>query len=128
MRPEAQAWWEQANADLAAARDIITLEHWFAAAFFAHQAAEAAMKALFIVVERELPPRTHNLRGLATRVGAPAEVMMAVTRLAPVYTTSRYPDAASGRPIDAFDRTLAQESLDDAEKAVQWVSKQIEQT
>lgn len=47
MRPEAQAWWEQAQADLEAARGILELEHWYAAAFFGQQAAEKAVKALF---------------------------------------------------------------------------------
>lgn len=71
MRPEAQAWWKQAQADLAAARDILGLEHWFAAAFFAQQAAEKAIKALFIVEQREESPKTHNLPAVGEVLNAP---------------------------------------------------------
>ena len=128
MRPEAQAWWEQARADLEAARDILTIEHWFAAAFFAQQAAEKAIKALFIVEKRHESPKTHNVVAVAEQLSAPSEVLQALRRLTPAYTVARYPDAANGRPVDAFNEELASESVQDAEGVLKWVEGQLQQT
>jgi HEPN domain-containing protein len=125
MRPEAQAWWDQAQADLHAARDILTLEHWFAAAFFAHQSAEAALKALFIVIERHESPRTHNLRAIGERLQAPPEIVEALTRIGPSYTMSRYPEAANAVPARAFSKEMAERLVQQAEQVLGWVSERL---
>ena len=126
MRPEAQAWWDQAQADLLTARDILTLEHWYAAAFFAQQAAEKAIKALFIVAERKESPKTHNLLAIAETLKAPKDVLDATRGLSPVYTVARYPDAANGRPVDAFNQEIAERRIDDAERVIRWVSRSLQ--
>ncbi len=127
MRPEAQAWWEQAQADLLAAQDILTLEHWFASAFFAHQAAEAAVKTLFIVRERRESPRTHNLPAIGERLQAPEDILDALTRIGPSYTMSRYPEMANAVPAKAFNREMAERIVSQAEKVLAWVEEQLKQ-
>lgn len=48
MRPETELWWKQAIEDLETARVNLNAQRYYACVFFAHQAAEKSLKALFI--------------------------------------------------------------------------------
>ena len=53
--------WEQALEDLKTAEVLIDADRYYASVFFSQQAAEKALKALYIEVKKELPPKTHSL-------------------------------------------------------------------
>ena len=96
------------------------------AAFLAHQAVEKHLKAAWLVVKREGPPRTHSLNELGDPLGVPAAVRKQLAHLNPDYTTARYPDAANGVPYEVYDRDTAEGKVKAADEAIAWLTQLIE--
>jgi HEPN domain-containing protein len=67
-----------------------------AAAFWAHQAAEFALKALSFA-RPKYPSKTHNLIELSAEAGLEAD-RKALAELNPYFAVSRYPNAFGGVP------------------------------
>jgi HEPN domain-containing protein len=67
MRPEAEPWWRQAQADLETARITLDAGRDYAASWFAQQAVEKGLKALYIDQQGTLAPRTTTGNTLAVR-------------------------------------------------------------
>jgi len=117
-------WLEQAEGELAAARDLFTAGHWAWCCFTSQQAAEKALKA---ALEHFRTGRGgHNLNELCQSVEAhttvPKRIQDACARLNRFYIPTRYPDAfPSGAPIQQFFDSDAQEALSDAEEVVRFV-------
>lgn len=120
MREESYSWISQAKEDMKTAKYNLDGERFYAAVFFAQQAAEKALKALAIEILREAPPKGHNLIRLAKALNAPDEVLEAVADLSPEYFTTRYPDAAVGIPAELYTRSLAERHLLLAEEVLRW--------
>jgi HEPN domain-containing protein len=95
MREEVANNWAQAQEDLETSRVLLEAERYYASVFFSQQAAEKALKALYVQSKRELP-KTHNLVELAIELKAPEEVMSAAQELTPDYLVTRYVNAAGG--------------------------------
>ncbi|MEM1632260.1 MAG: HEPN domain-containing protein [Thermofilum sp.] len=74
IREEALDWWGEAKHNLRQARKNFDVEEYSVAAFLCHQAAEKALKALYIVVKSRLPPRGQDLVKLGKALDA-EEVM-----------------------------------------------------
>ena len=126
MRPEAVPWWRQAEADLEAARQNHDLGISFAVSWFAQQAAEKSLKALYIEQRGVMAPRTHDLRYLAAEVSVPAALQAEIQRLNQTFDLVRYPDYTSGRaPVDEISASRAAGHLADAERVVIWIGQQI---
>lgn len=120
MREESRLWFRQAEEDAITAEQNIKIERFYASAFFSQQAAEKALKALYLERNRE-PYLSHNLVELAKFLKAPEDILTSCRALAPQYTVTRYPDAAGGLPYDAYDKYLANELLKNAKKVLAWV-------
>jgi len=63
-RREAELWLKSAREDLLDCEDMLVRGRYFRAAFFAHQAVEKMLKALFFTVRRENPPHIHTVTEL----------------------------------------------------------------
>lgn len=124
MRDEVSSWRTQSHADLKTARDSLAAGNFYAAAFFAQQAAEKALKALHLHVTKR-PHIGHGLVYLARALDAPAPVLQACSELTPHYTQSRYPDAAVGTPAENYTREAAQHFVHLAEEVVSWALKRL---
>ncbi len=74
VRPETAAWVRQAEADLQTGEIVLAASVWYAASWFAQQAAEKALKALYLERLGGEPPRTHDLLALGERLTVPAEI------------------------------------------------------
>lgn len=72
MRVEASRWWRRAVDDLETARVTLGARRWAPTVFFAQQAAEKALKAVWLERTGEAPPRTHDLVRLAEMTGCDA--------------------------------------------------------
>lgn len=118
-------WIAVASRDLRVATVLIEERIFDSATFHAHQAAESALKAVWLHAASALAPRTHRLMDLAEMVTAPPEVVAACRRLNPHYAGSRYPDAANGNPADNYDEALARELLANAERVMAWCLEQL---
>jgi len=64
MRQDTEPWWRQAEADLKSGEIMLAGGQWYAASWFAQQAAEKALKALHIEQRGQLAPRIHDLERL----------------------------------------------------------------
>jgi len=62
MREEAEKWFKQAIEDLSTAKDTINTGHYYAAVFWAEQAAEKALKSLLLNLGKTI--RSHDLNEL----------------------------------------------------------------
>lgn len=121
MRDETRQWWETAQSNLQAAERLMDGGIHHLAVFNAQQAAEMALKALWIERENDDPPKTHELESLARRLAAPDEVLRAAGRLNAEFVTSRYPSPALGSPTERYSRPVAMDRLADARTVISWV-------
>ena len=126
MRPEAEPWWRQAKADLAAARDNLTLGHWYLVSWLVHQAAEKALKSLHIERTGTMPPQTHNLVHLGLMLAVPADVERDLGYLNPALDLVRYPDPRGrSAPVDQITEAIASRDLEFGTRVVEWCKQEL---
>lgn len=130
----AQRFWRQSAYDLEAAKRLVYPGTWYAAASFAHQAAEKALKAAIWHVRGEEPPWTHALVACAElvseRVGSlPPNVQLAVERPQPLFEAVRYPSGIADDPIpaDLITEEDAAAAIRFGEEVCVWVEKLLQQ-
>lgn len=124
MRKEIENTLKQAREDFDTAKAIIKIEKYFASAFFSQQAAEKALKALYMIKFRELL-RTHDLTELCEKLSCPDKVMKAAIKLNPSYVVTRYVNAANGVPANMHDEEVATAQLNNASIILKWVENLI---
>ncbi|BAW02139.1 uncharacterized protein TTMY_1767 [Thermus thermophilus] len=124
MRLEAERLLLQAREDLITATVLLERDRYYAAAFFAHQVAEKALKALHIQQLRILP-RSHDLLSLAEHLQAPEHVQEGARLLTPDYTLSRYPDVAGTVPAKLYAKPQAAARVEAAKAILAWVEEAI---
>jgi HEPN domain-containing protein len=127
MRPMAEPWWEQAQADLAAARWNIQGGYYDVAAERAQQAAEKALKALYIEQNDALAPYIHDLDQLGRLInGVTADVQADLSALNPAFVLSRYPAPGTNMPPTRLvDLAAATAYLEAAERTLAWTATQL---
>src|SRR3989344_2787694 len=121
MDKDSKDWWMQAEADLETAKSI---GKYYAVVIFAQQAAEKALKALFITKNRKTPPKIHDLVELCSLVQAPDAIKKEAADLSQTYLMSRYPGAAPEIPAKFYTKEKAEHFLHEAEVIVAWAQKQ----
>jgi len=127
MREEVRRLWLQTLEDLKTAEALLKAGRYYASVFFAQQAAEKALKALYIHLRGELPPRTHNLLELLRSLGVDREDLIdAATDLTPEYIVTRYPNAAGGVPAELYNERSAREHLEKARLIVDYCKEALE--
>jgi len=117
MREETRRLWEQALEDFKTAEILLREKRYYASAFFSHQAAEKALKATYIHLKKELPPRTHNIVMLGKLLEL-EDLIEDLMELNPEYTISRYPDAANGVPAQMYNEAMAERQLERASRVI----------
>jgi len=115
---EVKKWLEKAGKDLRTAKVNLENNEFEAAAFFAHQSAEKALKALFILKFKRLW-KIHDLKQLADKVNASKKILEICDQLNPHYIQTRY-------PVDfTYTRGMTEKAIKDAEKVLEWTKKKI---
>ena len=126
MREEAKLLWEQALEDLKTAEILLENERYYASVFFSHQAAEKALKALYFVNKREMPPKTHSILKLVRELGIKDERIIEIAMdLTPEYIITRYPDAANDVPARIYSRKTAEKKLNEAREVIEFCKKRL---
>lgn len=115
MREEVCNWWEQSLMDLESAKKNLSIESYYVTAFLSQQAAEKALKALYIHKLKDSPGKTHSLLHLGREVGIPSDFYHSLRKLNPDFILTRYPDVADGVPYELYDEEIALEKLKLAE-------------
>ncbi len=124
MRDEAAQWLRLAQTDMRTAQQLLEDKIYYAAVFFAQQAAEKALKSLWIAQHAELAPRTHNLVALSTELGGDETIIQAAAELSPEYVLTRYVTPEVASPEDLYDSESANVHLDAARSIIDWVQQQ----
>ncbi len=128
MRREVENWWHQAQIDLNSAETALGTGLFYVCAFLCEQAAQKALKALYMSQQRALAPRTHNLVEIGKSVSADDDLMVDLRHLSPHFILTRYPDAAGGVPADLYDEARGKESVTRAKRVIKWVRDRLEQS
>ena len=125
VREEARNWFVGALIDLEEARSALSNRRNNWVLFAAHQAVEKALRAAFIALRRERPPKTHDLIRLLNELGIelPEDLKIGVTELTPYYTIARYPNAGLERPWEGISRATAERLLKVVEEVVKHVGE-----
>ena len=119
QRREAWRWLRQAGDDLEATRVLLAAGKYPQAAFFAQQAGEKALKAVWLFQDAD--PWGHSLGRLVREMpeGARAcfaPLLEAALALDKLYIPTRYPDAlAELTPAEAYTQAEAKAALAQAE-------------
>jgi len=124
MRKESSRLWEQAREDLDTADKLLQVGKYYASVFFSEQAAEKALKVMYLEKKRRMP-FTHDLVELAEELRAPEDVSHAAAELSPDYIMTRYPDAANAMPAKLYDVKSAEMHLALSRAVIQWVRNEL---
>ena len=126
MRGEAERWLSEAEWDLETARILHRERRYNAAAFYSHQAAEKAVKALLYSLNEA--PWGHSVRVLLERYftitgKTPDPKLLSMAReLDRHYVPSRYPNAhPAGTPHEAYDEEASRRAIEAAEAILEYV-------
>lgn len=129
VRASALNWLAEAEADLKRAKRALRDGDYALSTFMSQQACERVLKAAFIALAREVPPRAHDLTVLYSRLSGRLELPEPVAaRLAEVsqyYVVSRYPNAGLERPSESITREQAVRALEVAERVVGSVREKL---
>ncbi len=118
-------WLVQAAADLESAKALRAVRRFESCCFYAHQAAEKALKAVW--ESQGVEARGHGLNGLSEPLDDVAEATRdAARRLNRHYLGTRYPDAHhEGAPAELYTELDAEQALADAERILDDVRRRI---
>lgn len=116
---EVEKWIKKSGEDLNDAKFNLEGKRFETAAFLAHQAAEKALKALYILKFKRLW-KTHDLVGLLTKLKGDENLLKACDELNRHYIDTRYPTEAE------YNEEIVKNALKKAEEVVKWVKKRIE--
>jgi len=122
-------WLDDAEDDLAAAKELYRAGRFAKACFLAQQAAEKALKA-FLIKRGSIYERTHSVVALLERakayVDVPAELFDAGDLLDRYYIPARYPNAwPSGSPSKRLKEADARRAIEAAEKVLDYVKRNL---
>ncbi|MEM2876167.1 MAG: HEPN domain-containing protein [Candidatus Bathyarchaeia archaeon] len=122
-RREAVNWYEGAIVDLDEAEAALSGDRPNWALFASHQAVEKALKAAYLTLKRERPPRTHDLVELHRNLGVKLSecLLEALSELTPYYSVSRYPNAGLEKPWLGISKSLAKRLVEASKRIVEEV-------
>jgi HEPN domain-containing protein len=94
VKDDVLLWWQSAERDLRVATLTVQDGLYDQCIFHCQQALEKALKAVWIDQRGGVPPKTHNIAGLATELALelPDDRLKFLQRLAEQYLPSRYAD------------------------------------
>ena len=118
MEEEVMGWLEKAEHDLKAVEGSIKTKNYDWACFQAQQAAEKALKALFIKKYKKLW-RIHDLVKLAEKINANKKVLNSCDELYPHYIPARY-----GVDVE-YNKEDAERAFSNAKIVVKWIGKKL---
>ena len=110
---------EQAEHDIEVAEYNLKGNMLDAAAFYSQQAAEKALKSLYISKFNELW-KVHDLVRIAKRIQAPTNIIELCAKITPAYTSTRDPDVGM-----VYDREDVEETLVSAKEVLEWVKQNL---
>lgn len=129
MHSQAQDWWQEALADLEAARTLQRGHHFNNAVYLARQSVAKALKSCYPALKEDMPPRAHGLRTMAGELfgSVPREVRAVLGSLDGEYTATAYPSNIYARPSEAYTDMDADMAVKGAEEVLAWLSRLLDE-
>jgi HEPN domain-containing protein len=112
-------WLRKSLSDLEVATFNFKWKKFYVAAFFSQQAAEKALKAVYIKKFGKLI-KAHDLVLIGKKVGIPPNLLKKCMPLSRAYVVTRYPDVEeiyTSREVEDFIKT--------AEEVIKWAKKKL---
>jgi len=113
-------WIKKAEEDFETAKYNLKGNKKDAGFFFLQQAAEKALKAVYLKMFKELL-KTHDLFLLSKRLNAPEKIIESCKKLTPAYQYTRYPDIIKIEKIEEFEENF----LNYCEEIIKWCKKNL---
>jgi HEPN domain-containing protein len=120
MRKEVEKWFDKALQDLNAAKFNFKGGLFDVAAFFAQQAVEKALKALYLERFGRIR-KIHDLVVLGRELELPEEFIDSCKELTAAYIYVRYPEIPEEKDIEAASEGF----IKTAEEVLEWIKKQL---
>ncbi len=125
-RDKQEEWLKQSNYDIDTADIMYTSGRYFYAVFMCHLAIEKALKGLYYKELNEVPPKTHNLLYLLTKVGKKPDEGLEkfITKLNTASVATRYPDDLE-KIQSAYTEKITKEMITKTKDVLKWVKTQF---
>jgi len=126
MGDKHEEWLKQADYDMDTADAMFRSGRYLYAVFMCHLSIEKALKGLYSKTLAEVPPKTHNLIYLLTRIGKKPDqdLLKFITKLNTASVATRYPDDLS-KIQAAYDKEITNEMIKKSKDALKWVKTQF---
>lgn len=98
----------------------------YVVSWLAQQAAEKALKALWLERHGEEPPRTHAVQFLGRELDVPPSMQADLDLVAPVFGQVRYPELAGPAPVDSISEAAANAHLAAAGRVLAWIAEELQ--
>jgi len=115
---EVSQWFKKAERDFNVAEVNLKENIYDASAFFSQQAAEKALKALYIMKYKRLW-KIHDLYELAKKVNATKNICDLCEKLTQHYIATRYPTD------EEYSKKDAEEAINQSRMVIKWVKKRL---
>jgi HEPN domain-containing protein len=119
-------WVKSSDYDFQAAEDLQKTEKFSHALFFGHLAVEKILKALFVKINEDYPPKTHNLMMLVKNIGLEIDETQ-LDLLIEVNTfniEARYPD----EKLEFYERCtalFAEQKMNEIKGIIKWLKEKL---
>ncbi|MFO7682842.1 MAG: HEPN domain-containing protein [Chloroflexota bacterium] len=126
MSGKHEEWLKQADYDIDTAEVMLNSGRHFYAVFMCHMSIEKALKGLYVNRLDEVPPKTHNLLYLLSKIGLRPEdeLGLFITKLNTASIATRYPeDLAKLQAVYTAEITAGM--INQSKEVLQWVKEQL---
>jgi HEPN domain-containing protein len=121
-------WIDLSEYDLDTARSMLESKRFLYVGFMCHQAIEKILKAFWQFKFSEIPPRTHNLAYLGSKIGIlellPEAYLDFLDELEPLNIQSRYPEYKDFIN-ERFDQKYADSLVGQSMEVHQWIKQKL---
>ncbi len=119
-------WLKQADYDMDTADAMFSSGRYLYAVFMCHLSIEKALKGLYSKVVNTVPPKTHNLLYLLSKIGMgpDQELEKFIIRLNTASVATRYPDDLA-KIQAAFTKEITAEMVTKSKEVLKWVKTQL---
>ena len=126
MSDKHKEWLKQADYDIETADAIFNSGRYFYAVFMCHLSIEKGLKGLYSKIFQDVPPKTHNLIYLLTKIGKrpEPELLKFITKLNTASIATRYPDDLA-KIQGAYTEEITKEMIKISKDVLQWIKTQL---
>lgn len=128
MDKKVKYWIEISEYDLLTAKSMLDTKRYLYVAFMCHQSIEKLLKAYWQCITKKVPPKTHNISYLASKVGLFEQLSEKqkdfLDELEPLNIEARYPGNKDAL-MEKLDNAYSTEIYIKTKGLYQWIKKRL---